>query len=156
MGFMGVFGKSKASHGEQSRESADYAYAKNHATAQKEEELQQQKQTPKQTPKSVQIKGQETLQSDPRNREIIEQVKQVVDPEINMDIWTLGLIYDIQHHENTVAITLPLTSQMCPFGPQIMEDLKSRIQTLGKTPELELVFSPPWKPSEELRELLGV
>jgi len=131
MGFMGVFGKIKIG---------------------KQPALSAKKQP---NPGPV-VKDQETLQKDPMNLDIIEQIKQVVDPEINIDIWTLGLVYDIRHIGNTVNITLTLTSPMCPFGPQIMEELKLRIQKLGKTPELELVFSPPWKPSEELRELLGV
>jgi len=131
MGFMGVFGKIKIG---------------------KQPALSAKKQP---NPGPV-VKDQETLQKDPMNLDIIEQIKQVVDPEINIDIWTLGLVYDILHIGNTVNITLTLTSPMCPFGPQIMEELKLRIQKLGKTPELELVFSPPWKPSEELRELLGV
>ena len=140
MGFIGVFGKSKSDK----------------EPALSEPALSSKGHEKEQPYAGLAVKDQETLQKDARNLEIIEQIKQVVDPEINMDIWTLGMIYDIQQTGDIVKIILTLTSPMCPFGPQIMEELKSRIEKLGKKPELELVFSPAWKPSEELRELLGV
>ena len=89
---------------------------------------------------------------------LIEEVfKKYEDPELNIDVWMLGLIYDVQIKSNNVNILLTFTSPLCPFGPQMVEDLKSRIMNLGaKKVEIEITFTPPWKPSEELREMLGV
>ncbi|MEK6905214.1 MAG: iron-sulfur cluster assembly protein [Nanoarchaeota archaeon] len=89
---------------------------------------------------------------------LIEEVfKKYEDPELNIDVWTLGLIYDVKIKNNKVDIILTFTSPLCPFGPQMVEELKSRIMNLGaKKVEIEITFTPPWKPSEELREMLGV
>ncbi len=90
--------------------------------------------------------------------QLIEQVfKKYEDPELNIDVWTLGLIYDVKIKSNNVTIILTFTSPLCPFGPQMVEDLKNKIVSLGaKKVEIEITFTPPWKPSEELREMLGV
>lgn len=88
--------------------------------------------------------------------EIIEICKSIEDPEINVDIWTLGLIYEIRIEKKKVYIKMTFTSMMCPFGPEMVEELKSRIKEKGFDSEIEVVFDPPWQPSEELREMLGV
>lgn len=89
---------------------------------------------------------------------LIEEVfKKYEDPELNIDVWTLGLIYEINIDENKVKVILTFTSPMCPFGPQMIEHLKKKIFDLGaKEVSIEVTFTPPWKPSEELREMLGV
>ncbi len=89
---------------------------------------------------------------------LIEEVfKKYEDPELNIDVWTLGLIYDVKIKSNNVNIILTFTSPLCPFGPQMVEDLKGRIMNLGaKKVDIGITFTPPWKPSEELREMLGV
>ncbi len=88
---------------------------------------------------------------------IIEAAKNVRDPEIGIDIWTLGLIYDMKIKGDNAFITMTLTSPMCPFGPQIIEDFKLKMANLGvSNVEIDLTFDPPWEPSEELRAMLGV
>lgn len=88
--------------------------------------------------------------------ELIEIFKSYDDPELHIDVWTLGLIYDMQISEDTVKIKLTFTSPMCPFGPQMADELTQRIKEKGvKNVEIEVVFEPPWKPSEELKEMLG-
>lgn len=88
--------------------------------------------------------------------ELIEIFKSYDDPELHIDVWTLGLIYDMQISEDTVKIKLTFTSPMCPFGPQMVDELTQRIKEKGvKNVEIEVVFEPPWKPSEELKEMLG-
>lgn len=89
---------------------------------------------------------------------IIEDVfKKYIDPEIGVDIWTLGLIYNIDVDENKVKILLTFTSPLCPYGPQMVEEIKEQIQKLGAAEvEIEITFEPPWKPSEELKEMLGM
>ena len=90
--------------------------------------------------------------------QLIENVfKKYEDPELNIDVWTLGLIYEIKIDGNKVRVVLTFTSPLCPFGPQMVEDLKKMIFDLGaEEASIEVTFTPPWKPSEELREMLGV
>lgn len=89
---------------------------------------------------------------------IIEAIKQVKDPEIGLDIWTLGLIYDIQvSAEEDVYIKMTYTTSLCPFGKEMSEEIHRRIKELKpKTLKIEVVFDPPWQPSGELRAMLGV
>ncbi len=92
-----------------------------------------------------------------KERLIEEVFKKYEDPELNIDIWTLGLIYEIKIENKNVKIVLTFTSPMCPFGPQMVEELKKQILDSGaEAVSIEVTFSPPWKPSEELREMLGV
>ncbi|MDP3698979.1 MAG: iron-sulfur cluster assembly protein [Nanoarchaeota archaeon] len=90
--------------------------------------------------------------------QLIEHVfKKYEDPELNIDVWTLGLIYEIKIDGNKVKVILTFTSPMCPFGPQMVEDLKKMVFDQGaEEVSIEVTFTPPWKPSEELREMLGV
>ena len=90
--------------------------------------------------------------------ELIEQVfKKYVDPELGIDVWTLGLIYTIDIKNKKVKVVLTFTSMMCPFGPQMVEELTEEIKKLGvEEVEIEVTFQPPWKPSEELRGMMGV
>lgn len=90
--------------------------------------------------------------------QLIEEVfKKYEDPELNIDVWTLGLIYEVKIDGNKVKVILTFTSILCPFGPQMVEDLEKKIHDLGaEEVNIEVTFNPPWKPSEELREMLGV
>ena len=92
------------------------------------------------------------------SEELIEVFKGYDDPELNIDVWTLGLIYKIEIVDDShVKILLTFTSPMCPFGPEMVAELKRRIQAKGvENVEIEITFDPPWEPSEELREMLGV
>lgn len=97
------------------------------------------------------------LSADPKNETIINVIKAIKDPEIDMDIWTLELIYDIIHKEEGVEILMTFTSPMCPFGPQLMQMVKDGIEEKGIKPvHVKVTFSPAWKPSEDVREMLGV
>ena len=92
-----------------------------------------------------------------KERLIEEVFKKYNDPELGIDIWALGLIYEIKIENENVKIVLTFTSPLCPFGPQMVEELKKQILDLGaEAVSIEVAFSPPWKPSEELREMLGV
>jgi metal-sulfur cluster biosynthetic enzyme len=91
-------------------------------------------------------------------KELVEEVcKNYEDPELGIDIWTLGLIYGIEINKNDVKIKLTFTSPMCPFGPQMVEDIKREVKVKGaEDVDVEVTFDPPWQPSEELREMMGV
>ena len=88
----------------------------------------------------------------------IEVFKKILDPELNIDIWTLGLIYNIELKEkNNIHVKMTFTSPMCPFGPALLENIKKSLKEIGfNNPELEVVFTPPWQPTKEVRMALGL
>lgn len=93
---------------------------------------------------------------------LIEDVfKKYQDPELGIDVWTLGLIYNVEILEkegkaNQVKILLTFTSPLCPYGPQMVAELQQQIKEKGAEAEIEVTFDPPWQPSAELREMMGV
>ncbi len=93
--------------------------------------------------------------------EVIEVLKKVYDPEIQLDIWSLGLVYDIKIEGNRITIVMSLTSPVCPYGPELMNDARRQVSAISGVGEveIELTFSPPWSPekmSEEARIALGI
>lgn len=90
--------------------------------------------------------------------QIIEQLKTVKDPEVDLDIYSMGLVYDISiADDGSVHILHTLTSPACPMGPTIQGDIRSAVLSLGASSvEVELTFDPPYQPSEELRLALGI
>ncbi|MBI4152646.1 DUF59 domain-containing protein [Candidatus Woesearchaeota archaeon] len=90
--------------------------------------------------------------------QIIDNVlKKYEDPELMIDVWTLGLVYDLTVVNDAVNIKLTFTSPLCPFGPAMVEELKSLILKEGAASvAIEITFEPPWQPSEELKEMLGM
>ena len=92
---------------------------------------------------------------------IIEILKKVLDPEIQLDVWSLGLIYDIVIDNNKVKVVMSLTSPMCPYGPQLMDDIRRNVASVNGVGEvtIELTFTPPWGPdkmTEEAKIALGI
>lgn len=95
----------------------------------------------------------------PLTKEVaIEALKKVQDPEIPLDLWTLGLIYGIDIREdNSVDITMTFTSPMCPFGAKMMNDVRAKLIEAGfSDARVEVVLTPKWEPSEEVKMLLGL
>ncbi len=94
-----------------------------------------------------------------KKEEIIEALKTCFDPEIQMDVWTLGLIYDIDiKGEKDVTIRMTFTTPMCPYGPMLMDDVYHKLNDIGGIGKvkIDITFEPPWKPSDELRAMLGI
>ena len=89
--------------------------------------------------------------------EIIEALKTVEDPELFLDIWFLGLIYKIDIQETKVAIDMTFTSPMCPAGPELVEEVKTKVLALDGVDDVvvEVVFTPPWEASEDVKAMLG-
>ncbi len=90
---------------------------------------------------------------------IIEVLKKVNDPELHIDVWTLGLIYNIEIKENNIDIKMTFTSPMCPYGPFLVDDIKKKLKEAHKwikEVKIEVVFQPLWQPSDELKEILGI
>lgn len=102
----------------------------------------------------------EDLEKEEKNKAIIDVLKTIEDPELGIDIWTLGLIYniDVKEEEQKVHILMTFTSIMCPVGPMIVQSVEAGLKKLENIKEVkvEVVFNPPWEPTEELREMLGV
>ena len=92
---------------------------------------------------------------------LIEALRQVVDPELMINIVDLGLVYDIEQTDNKVIVQMTLTSPACPAGPQIIQQAKMSLEKLADVSEAEikLVMSPPWSPdrmTDEARDQLGI
>ena len=90
--------------------------------------------------------------------DVIEVLKKINDPEIMIDVWTLELIYDVKVKDGKVQIKMTFTTPMCPYGPQLLEEVKTKISEIKdvKEVDVEVTFDPPWEPSQELRATLGV
>ena len=90
--------------------------------------------------------------------QIIEVLKTVEDPELFLDIWFLGLIYSIEIEETKVKIDMTFTSPMCPAGPQLIDEVKTKISKMPGVEDVDLkvVFTPQWEPSDEVKGLLGM
>ena len=87
---------------------------------------------------------------------VINALKTVSDPELRLDVWTLGLIYDISIDNDNVTITMTLTSPGCPYGPAIIEAVKTAVKEDGAAEvTVNIVFDPPWKPPEEVKWAIG-
>jgi FeS assembly SUF system protein len=85
---------------------------------------------------------------------VIDKLKQTYDPEIPVNIYDLGLIYDVREKSGKVAIKMTLTSMGCPMAGLIVEDVKEKIeQIVGvKSVKIDLVFDPPWTPERMTKE----
>ncbi len=95
-----------------------------------------------------------------------EALKQVIDPELFVNIVDLGLIYLVTVTENeegksNVSIEMTMTSPACPAGPQLLQnskDVLGRLEGVGQV-EVKLVMTPPWTPdrmTEDARDQLGI
>lgn len=79
--------------------------------------------------------------------DIVKVLKTIYDPEIPVNIYELGLIYEINvGEENKVEIVMTLTAPNCPIADQILQEVKDRIEFLDEVKEctVNLVFDPPW------------
>ncbi len=95
-----------------------------------------------------------------------EALKQVVDPELFVNVIDLGLVYkvelkDREDGKQDVTIEMTLTSPACPAGPQLIQQAKNVLGALEGVGEVEvkLVMSPPWTPdrmTDEARDQLGI
>jgi metal-sulfur cluster biosynthetic enzyme len=87
-------------------------------------------------------------------------LRRVKDPELNLNIMDLGLVYDIAVEGTTVKIDMTLTSPGCPSGPEIMTDAEKEVRTLPGVEDvvMNLVWTPFWTPEKmepRVRAYLG-
>tara|TARA_B100001250_G_scaffold89922_1_gene74691 strand:+ start:1071 stop:1445 length:375 start_codon:yes stop_codon:yes gene_type:complete len=98
---------------------------------------------------------------------VIEILKQCYDPELPVDLWNLGLIYDIQIQEaydetkSDINILMSLTTPGCTMGDQIAQDIRNKLEALDEINQafVEVTFDPPWNPemiTKEAKKKLGL
>ena len=98
-------------------------------------------------------------------KQIIDILKQCMDPEIPVDLWSLGLIYNINiiesnNNKSDVSITMTLTTPGCTMGSYMAEDIKMKLSSIDEinSSTVEVTFDPPWKPdmmNDYAKEKLG-
>ncbi len=78
--------------------------------------------------------------------QIIEQLKTVYDPEIPVNIWDMGLIYDIKISDAEIVIDMTFTSPTCPMMEEILTQVRDVVTAIsdGIPVRVELVWNPPW------------
>lgn len=92
---------------------------------------------------------------------IVDALKTVMDPELNVNVVDLGLVYTIQSREDEVDVEMTLTTPACPAGPEILRNAVTALEKIeGVTKaNVKLVMSPPWSPdrmSDAARDELGI
>ena len=93
--------------------------------------------------------------------EIVQALKECYDPEIPVNVWDLGLIYDVNVDVDKVHVKMTLTAPGCPMHTFISEEVKSRLKSISGVKEatVEVVWDPPWNPdrmSKEAKAQLGI
>jgi len=92
-----------------------------------------------------------------KEKDIIEKLKEVKDPELGIDIYTLGLIYKITIDNEGIEVLMTLTTPLCPFANELVTEVEEKLTELkAEGVRVEITFNPPWEPTEELRTILGV
>ncbi len=92
---------------------------------------------------------------------IVRVLKTIYDPEIPVDIYELGLIYDVfVNEDNDVKVLMTLTTPNCPVAESLPQEVKEKVRSIDEVNEveLELTFDPPWTRdlmSEEAKLELG-
>jgi metal-sulfur cluster biosynthetic enzyme len=97
--------------------------------------------------------------------QVREALAEVQDPELNLGIMELGLVYDVAvqgEGGEHVIVTMTLTSPMCPVGPMFKKSVQDRALAVEgvKTAQVDITFTPPWDPktmaSDDVKVLLGI
>jgi metal-sulfur cluster biosynthetic enzyme len=99
--------------------------------------------------------------TDNKRELIVENLKKVYDPEISINIYDLGLIYNIDIADTTCNITMSLTSAFCPSADEIVMDVRFAVLAVKGINDVtvNVVFDPTWGPelmSEDAKLILGI
>lgn len=95
-------------------------------------------------------------------RQVIDMIRTCYDPEIPVNIYELGLIYDVHIDDsNNVHVRMTLTSPACPVAGSLPKEVETRIKNVEGVNgvKVDVVWDPPWNPSmmsEEARLELGL
>jgi metal-sulfur cluster biosynthetic enzyme len=91
---------------------------------------------------------------------LLSALRSVKDPELNVNVVDLGLVYAIETHADQVDVEMTLTSPACPVGPEMLRNAVTaleKVQGVTKA-NVKLVMSPPWSPdkmTDAARDELG-
>ena len=101
------------------------------------------------------------MAAEPTKEAVLNQLKQVEDPEIRYNIVDLGLVYDAKIDNGMVIVDMTLTSPTCPVGPYILSEAENAVKKLpGVTGVvINIVWEPLWGPermSDEAKVALGM
>jgi FeS assembly SUF system protein len=94
------------------------------------------------------------LKKEQMKEQIMEQLEQVNDPELNIDIVNLGLVYDIDiDDEGNVKVTMTLTAMGCPLAGIIQQEVEQALKNVEgvNKVDVEIVWNPPWDKSRMSR-----
>ena len=106
--------------------------------------------------------SEQTIDTEKLCEEIVRVLKTIYDPEIPVDIYELGLIYDVFVNEGyKVKILMTLTSANCPVAESLPQEVNEKVKSLNQVidSEIEMTFDPPWSKdlmSEEAQLELGL
>lgn len=95
------------------------------------------------------------------NEQLLEALREVIDPELGINVVDLGLIYSAELEDRQARVAMTLTTPACPLGPEVQAAAEMAIWR--QVPDVEsvqvrLVWSPPWRPammSEEAKDEMG-
>lgn len=92
---------------------------------------------------------------------ILSALRTVKDPELNVNVVDLGLVYTVQARETEIDVEMTLTTPACPAGPEILRNAVAALEKIEGVSKanVKLVMSPPWSPdrmSDEARDELGI
>ena len=109
-----------------------------------------------QTPIAAVAEGDEALQD-----AIVDALKEIYDPEIPVNIYDLGLIYNVEVTEGSALVTMTLTTPHCPVAESMPQEVEMRVEAVPgvRDAEVVLVWEPAWdsaKMSDEARLELGM
>ena len=105
--------------------------------------------------------GKDKIDTDLIGEKVVSVLKTIYDPEIPVDIYELGLIYDVFVNENyDVKIIMTLTSPNCPVAESLPKEVEEKVESIKliKSAKVEITFEPPWNRdlmSEEAKLELG-
>ena len=93
--------------------------------------------------------------------EIVKALKECYDPEIPVNVWDLGLIYDVAVDGDKVHVKMTLTAPGCPMHTFISQEVRGKLQSINGVKEatVEVVWDPPWSPDKmnpEAKARLGI
>jgi metal-sulfur cluster biosynthetic enzyme len=91
---------------------------------------------------------------------LLSALRTVKDPELNVNVIDLGLVYSIQTHDDQVDVEMTLTSPACPAGPEMLRNAAAALEAVPGIAKanVRLVMTPPWSPdrmTDAARDELG-
>ena len=83
------------------------------------------------------------------------ELKKVFDPELNLNVVDLGLVYEVKFENNVAWVKMTFTSPACPVGPMILSSVKETIKKMPgvKDAQVQVTFNPPWSPERASDEI---